>query len=45
MPLVGGSKFQLLDDVVCNYVTKVLPSIDDFKELNTISINYMELVL
>ena len=39
-----GSKFQLLDDVVCNYVTKVLPSIDDFKELNTISINYMELV-
>ena len=37
-----GSK--LLDDVVCNYVTKVLPSIDDFKELNTISINYMELV-
>ena len=39
-----GSKFQLLDDVVCNYVTNVLPNIGDFKELNTISINYMELV-
>jgi hypothetical protein len=38
------SKFQLMDDVVCNYVTKVLPNIDDFKELNTISINcYSEL--
>ena len=44
MALVGGSKFQLLDDVVCNYVTNVLPNIDDFKELNTMSINYMELV-
>ena len=39
-----GSKFQLLDDVVCNYVPKVLPSINDFKELNTISIYYMEFV-
>ena len=39
-----GSKFQLWDGVVCNYATKVLPNIDDFKELNTISINYMELV-
>ena len=37
-----GSKFQILNNVVCNYVTKVLPIIGDFKELNTISINYME---
>ena len=38
------STFQLMDDVVCKYVTKVLPNIDDFKELNTISINcYREL--
>ena len=44
MPLVGGSKFQLLDDVVCNYVTNVLPNIDDFKEFDIISINYMEFV-
>ena len=51
MPLVGSLNVRTqesLDDVACNYVTKVLPYTGGFKTLNltlnTISINYMELV-